>query len=169
MGMEREPAEHEGAFARLMGKPEFQGSAGEGVPADSREGLKAARLARDKKSHGPPGANVFIFHIPNEWTSGDLLRHFSPFGPLISARIAVDRHTRRNRGFAFVNYQDVKSAIVAVGTMDGFQVGLPVVLFIVRAIITMILTCYNFITSVDASNGGVNMRWLTPSVYGAGA
>lgn len=122
MGIEGEPAEHQGAFAPLVGKSEFQGGAGDGIPADCRESLKAGGVVRDKKSHGPPGANVFIFHIPNEWTSGDLLRHFSPFGPLISARIAVDRHTRRNRGFAFVNYQDVKSAIVAVGTMDGFQV-----------------------------------------------
>lgn len=122
MGIKGEPAEHQGAFARLVGKSEFQSGVGDGIPSDSRESMKAVRIARDKKSHGPPGANVFIFHIPNEWTSGDLLRHFSPFGPLISARIAVDRHTRRNRGFAFVNYQDVKSAIVAVGTMDGFQV-----------------------------------------------
>ncbi|KAL8444536.1 hypothetical protein Emag_005432 [Eimeria magna] len=122
IGVEEDPASHQGAFARLVeNNVEFQGETSDGVLGDSHDSLKARRL-RDKKSHGPPGANVFIFHIPNEWTSGDLLRHFSPFGPLISARIAVDRHTRRNRGFAFVNYQDVNSAIVAVGTMDGFQV-----------------------------------------------
>ncbi|KAL8430054.1 hypothetical protein ACSSS7_006184 [Eimeria intestinalis] len=121
IGVEEDPANQQGAFARLVENVDFQGEASDGVMGDSHDSLKARRL-RDKKSHGPPGANVFIFHIPNEWTSGDLLRHFSPFGPLISARIAVDRHTRRNRGFAFVNYQDVNSAIVAVGTMDGFQV-----------------------------------------------
>ncbi|KAL8425145.1 hypothetical protein Efla_006106 [Eimeria flavescens] len=121
IGLDDDPASHQGAFARLVENLEFQGDASDGVLGDSRDSLKGRRV-RDKKAHGPPGANVFIFHIPNEWTSGDLLRHFSPFGPLISARIAVDRHTRRNRGFAFVNYQDVNSAIVAVGTMDGFQV-----------------------------------------------
>ncbi|KAL8273404.1 hypothetical protein Esti_002649 [Eimeria stiedai] len=121
IGVEEDPATHQGALARLVDNVDFQGKSSDGLLADSHDSLKARRL-RDKKSHGPPGANVFIFHIPNEWTSGDLLRHFSPFGPLISARIAVDRHTRRNRGFAFVNYQDVNSAIVAVGTMDGFQV-----------------------------------------------
>ncbi|KAL8446432.1 hypothetical protein Emed_004886 [Eimeria media] len=127
IGVEEDPGSHQGAFGRLVENNvefknvEFQGETSDGVLGESHDSLKARRL-RDKKSHGPPGANVFIFHIPNEWTSGDLLRHFSPFGPLISARIAVDRHTRRNRGFAFVNYQDVNSAIVAVGTMDGFQV-----------------------------------------------
>ncbi|XP_026191779.1 CUGBP Elav-like family member 1-A [Cyclospora cayetanensis] len=91
------------------------------VPSESYEGTES-RLCHEEKSHGPPGANLFILHIPNEWTGDDLLRHFSPFGALRSAKIAVDRHTRRNRGFAFVDYQDVNSAIAAVSIMDGYQV-----------------------------------------------
>ncbi|OEH80414.1 RNA binding protein [Cyclospora cayetanensis] len=91
------------------------------VPSESYKGTES-RLCHEEKSHGPPGANLFILHIPNEWTGDDLLRHFSPFGALKSAKIAVDRHTRRNRGFAFVDYQDVNSAIAAVSIMDGYQV-----------------------------------------------
>ncbi|KOB86690.1 hypothetical protein PFDG_02214 [Plasmodium falciparum Dd2] len=69
---------------------------------------------------GPVGANIFIFHIPNEWIQTDLLSAFSPFGNIISAHIATERDTGRNRGFAFVSYDNVDSAINAVKYMNGF-------------------------------------------------
>ncbi|SBT46274.1 CUGBP Elav-like family member 2, putative (CELF2) [Plasmodium ovale wallikeri] len=69
---------------------------------------------------GPVGANIFIFHIPNEWVQNDLLAAFSPFGNIISAHIATEKDTGRNRGFAFVSYDNVDSAINAVKYMNGF-------------------------------------------------
>lgn len=69
---------------------------------------------------GPVGANIFIFHIPNEWIQNDLLAAFSPFGNIISAHIATEKDTGRNRGFAFVSYDNVDSAINAVKYMNGF-------------------------------------------------
>ncbi|SCM02935.1 CUGBP Elav-like family member 2, putative [Plasmodium chabaudi chabaudi] len=69
---------------------------------------------------GPVGANIFIFHIPNEWIQNDLLAAFSPFGNIISAYIATEKDTGRNRGFAFVSYDNVDSAINAVKYMNGF-------------------------------------------------
>lgn len=69
---------------------------------------------------GPAGANIFIFHIPNEWSQTDLLSAFSPFGNIVSAHIATEKNTGRNRGFAFVSYDNVDSAINAVKYMNGF-------------------------------------------------
>lgn len=69
---------------------------------------------------GPVGANIFIFHVPNEWAQNDLLASFSPFGNVISAHIATEKETGRNRGFAFVSYDNVDSAISAVKYMNGF-------------------------------------------------
>ncbi|CBZ52356.1 putative RNA binding protein [Neospora caninum Liverpool] len=74
------------------------------------------------QEHGPPGANVFIFHIPNEWSEHDLLTHFSVYGPVLSARIASDRLSGRNRGFGFVSFANGQAAAAAVTAMNGFQV-----------------------------------------------
>ncbi|KAH0488287.1 MAG: hypothetical protein KVP17_003603, partial [Porospora cf. gigantea B] len=55
---------------------------------------------------GPPGANVFVFHVPNEWGQAELLRHFGDWGHILSARVAVDKTTGRNKGYAFVSYDN---------------------------------------------------------------
>nr|PIM00946.1 RNA recognition motif-containing protein [Toxoplasma gondii COUG] len=68
---------------------------------------------------GPPGANVFVFHIPNEWTKADLVQTFSGFGNIVSCHIAVDKASHRNRGFAFVSYDNIQSAANAVNHMNG--------------------------------------------------
>eukprot|EP00920_Eleutheroschizon_duboscqi_P042137 GHVT01100879.1.p1 GENE.GHVT01100879.1~~GHVT01100879.1.p1 ORF type:complete len:604 (-),score=139.84 GHVT01100879.1:129-1757(-) len=83
-------------------------------------GISPAALG--SQTHGPPGANVFIFHIPNEWTERDMLTHFAVFGHVVSARIATDRETGRNRGFGFISYTTVASAVAAVSAMNGYQV-----------------------------------------------
>eukprot|EP00745_Piridium_sociabile_P036777 TRINITY_DN66382_c0_g2_i1.p1 TRINITY_DN66382_c0_g2~~TRINITY_DN66382_c0_g2_i1.p1 ORF type:complete len:532 (+),score=63.69 TRINITY_DN66382_c0_g2_i1:69-1664(+) len=75
------------------------------------------------QSYGPPGANVFVFHIPNEWIENDLHQTFSPYGTIISARIAVDKTTGRHRGFGFVSYDNAQSAVNACAAMNQFQVG----------------------------------------------
>lgn len=69
---------------------------------------------------GPPGANLFIFHIPYDWYYADLVKTFSQFGTIVSARIATDKGTGRNRGFAFVSYSTVESAVKAITCMNGF-------------------------------------------------
>ena len=68
------------------------------------------------------GTNLFIFHLPNEWTEDDLSRSFSPFGKIVSARIMTDKATGRSRGFGFVSYDNPPSALSAVRGMNGFSV-----------------------------------------------
>jgi hypothetical protein len=48
---------------------------------------------------GPPGCNLFVFHIPNDMTNQDLFNYFGPYGNVISARIMVEKETGRSRGF----------------------------------------------------------------------
>lgn len=67
---------------------------------------------------GPPGANVFVFHIPYDWTHVELLQAFGGFGPVVSCHVALDRQSGRNRGFAFVSYESVHSAVAAVNAMN---------------------------------------------------
>ena len=72
---------------------------------------------------GPHGANLFIFHLPNDMTNMDLLHYFAPFGTVVSARIIVDRATGRSRGFGFVSYSRPEFAVAAIQRLDGMRIG----------------------------------------------
>ncbi|GIX63973.1 CUGBP Elav-like family member 1 [Babesia caballi] len=71
---------------------------------------------------GPPGANLFIFHIPNEWTQADLVSTFAQFGKILSSRIASDKMTGRHKGYAFVSYDSPESAAQAIQQLNGYMV-----------------------------------------------
>jgi RNA recognition motif-containing protein len=71
---------------------------------------------------GPSGANLFIFHVPTEWSDNDLYQHFAPYGNLVSFRIAREKETNRPKGFGFVSYDTSSSASAAVSAMNGFMV-----------------------------------------------
>lgn len=76
-----------------------------------------------ESGQGPPGCNLFVFHIPNDMTNQDLFNYFAPYGNVISARIMVEKETGRSRGFGFVSYDNAPSADQAIKAMNGFQVG----------------------------------------------
>ncbi|CRH02788.1 clustered-asparagine-rich protein, putative [Plasmodium relictum] len=73
------------------------------------------------KQNGPNGSNLFIFHIPSEWSDLDLFQHFCCFGNIISSKIQRD-NTGRNSGFGFVSYDNIMSAHHAIQFMNGYYV-----------------------------------------------
>jgi RNA recognition motif-containing protein len=48
---------------------------------------------------GPPGANLFIYHLPRDLTDADLATLFANFGNVISAKVFVDKKTSDSKGF----------------------------------------------------------------------
>ena len=74
-------------------------------------------------SPGPDGCNLFIFHLPNGLTNVGLYTLFAAFGTVVSARIMVENDTGRSRGFGFVSFDNRDSAMTAIKTMNGFQIG----------------------------------------------
>ena len=70
---------------------------------------------------GPPGSNLFIYHLPISITDSDLKTLFATCGNVISAKVYVDKQTGKSKGFGFVSYDSPESAQQAIKRMNGFQ------------------------------------------------
>jgi len=92
--------------------PQPDGSPSDSIGAQSRSTME-----------GPPGANLFIYHLPHDLTDADLATAFAPFGNVISAKVYVDKNTGQSKGFGFVSYEQPAAAESAILGMNGFQIG----------------------------------------------
>ncbi|CAA2965901.1 RNA-binding protein BRN1-like [Olea europaea var. sylvestris] len=72
---------------------------------------------------GPPGANLFIYHIPQEFGDEELANAFQRFGRILSAKVFVDKATSVSKCFGFVSYDSPSAAQNAINMMNGCQLG----------------------------------------------
>ncbi|WMV36262.1 hypothetical protein MTR67_029647 [Solanum verrucosum] len=70
---------------------------------------------------GPGGANLFIYHIPQEFGDQELANTFREFGTVLSAKVFVDKASGVSKCFGFVSYDSPDAAQSAIKMMNGFQ------------------------------------------------
>ncbi|KAM6943311.1 CUGBP Elav-like family member 1 isoform 3-T3 [Xenentodon cancila] len=96
------------------------------LPSLYNQGLLSQQnvSAAGSQKEGPEGANLFIYHLPQEFGDQDLLQMFLPFGNVISAKVFIDKQTNLSKCFGFVSYDNPVSSQAAIQSMNGFQIGM---------------------------------------------
>ena len=67
--------------------------------------------------------NLFVGNMTFQTTEGDLKALFEPYGQVARVHIAIDRETRRSRGFGFVEMPNDAEAAAAMQGLDGKDFG----------------------------------------------
>lgn len=102
--------------------PQF-GSPFSSSPLGNPALAQAVAQAAGKQVEGPDGCNLFIYHLPQEFTDTDLASTFMPFGHVVSAKVFIDKQTNLSKCFGFVSFDNGSSAHAAIQAMHGFQIG----------------------------------------------
>jgi len=105
--------------AKQAARPRRRGK-GDGDVGKKKDG--GGKDGKDGAEFGPPGCNLFVFHLPDDWTDEDLNEYFAPHGPVVSAKVMKELGTGRSRGFGFVSYEDRVSASTAIKKMQGYKI-----------------------------------------------
>ncbi|XP_061631448.1 serine/arginine-rich splicing factor 10 isoform X1 [Phyllopteryx taeniolatus] len=66
----------------------------------------------------PPNSSLFVRNISDESRPEDLRREFGRYGPIVDVYIPLDFYTRRPRGFAYIQFEDVRDAEDALHNLD---------------------------------------------------
>uniref|UniRef100_H3CJK8 Serine/arginine-rich splicing factor 10 n=1 Tax=Tetraodon nigroviridis TaxID=99883 RepID=H3CJK8_TETNG len=66
----------------------------------------------------PPNTSLFVRNISDESRPEDLRREFGRYGPIVDVYIPLDFYTRQPRGFAYIQYPDVRDAEDALHSLD---------------------------------------------------
>ncbi len=65
--------------------------------------------------------DIFVGSLPFKFKEKDLEELFSAFGEVLSVKIIIDKATRQNKGFGFVEMKDRPAGLKAIRELDGSE------------------------------------------------
>jgi RNA recognition motif-containing protein len=65
--------------------------------------------------------NLFVAGLPFDVDDQELKEFFEAYGKVASAKVILDKETRKSRGFGFVEMPDVNEAKQAIQGLDGAE------------------------------------------------
>ncbi|KAL2759855.1 hypothetical protein ACRALDRAFT_1074028 [Sodiomyces alcalophilus JCM 7366] len=87
------------------------------IPKLSKKDKKA--LAAKKGTKEEPGV-IYVGRIPHGFYEHALKSYFSQFGPVTRLRMARNKRTGASKHFAFIEFAEESTSIIAAKTMDGY-------------------------------------------------
>ncbi|XP_055946996.1 serine/arginine-rich splicing factor 10-like [Argiope bruennichi] len=66
----------------------------------------------------PPNSSLFVRNVPDSARPEELRRLFGKYGPITDVYIPLDYYNRRPRGFAYVQFEDIRDAEEALNELD---------------------------------------------------
>ncbi|MEA5140798.1 RNA recognition motif domain-containing protein [Arcicella rigui] len=66
--------------------------------------------------------DIYVGSIPFKWKESRLREIFEQYGEVASAKIIIDKITRQNKGFAFVQMPNDAEAKLAIESLNGAEI-----------------------------------------------
>ncbi len=66
---------------------------------------------------------IFTAGLPYDLDDAELEEIFEKFGPVVSARVAMDRDTGKSKGFGFIEMEKSEDAQQAISLLNGISLG----------------------------------------------
>lgn len=60
-------------------------------------------MQNSQRKLGPPGSNLFLFHLPNNMKDSELNTLFKRFGTILSTRVMTEKNGK-SKGIGFVSF-----------------------------------------------------------------
>jgi RNA recognition motif-containing protein len=66
---------------------------------------------------------LFVAGLPYDLYDDELVEIFEKFGPLVSAKVSLDKETGKSRGFGFVEMQNEQDGLDAIEHLNDISLG----------------------------------------------
>jgi cold-inducible RNA-binding protein len=66
---------------------------------------------------------IFVAGLPYDLDDAELEEIFEKFGPVVSAKVAIDKETGKSKGFAFVEMKNAEDAKEAIESLNDISLG----------------------------------------------